>query len=139
VPAVHPTPVQTTPVSRGELRSFAFTVGAAFAVLALVAAVRGRLTVMSLFGVVAIVLTLGGYLAPERLGTPYRVWMAFALALSRVTTPLFMGVVYFVVLTPIGLVLRLVGRRPLRRFPRGASAWVRRKDGARRSDLRRQF
>jgi uncharacterized membrane protein len=132
-------PMQTTPVTRGELRSFAFTVGAAFAVLALVAAVRGRLTVMSLFGIVALALTLGGYLAPERLGTPYRAWMAFALALSRVTTPLMMGVVYFAVLTPIGLALRLVGRRPLRHVPRGASAWVRRSEGRRRGDMRRQF
>jgi hypothetical protein len=129
----------STPVTRGELRSFGYSVGAAFAVLALVAAVRGRLTVMSLFGVVALVLALGGYVAPARLGAPYRAWMAFALALSRVTTPLFLGVVYFAVFTPLGVVLRLLGRRPLRRIPRDSSAWVRRNDGARRSDLRRQF
>jgi len=132
-------PSTTSPVTRGELRSFALTVGTAFLALALLAAWRGRPTAVGWFGVLGLTLVAGGLLAPARLVLAYRAWMAFALALSRVTTPLFMGVLYFLVLTPIGFVLRLVGRRPLRPPARGTSAWVRRSDDARRSDMRRQF
>ena len=37
----------------------------------------------------------------------YRGWMRFGLLLSRVTTPLILGIVFFLVITPIGLVRRL--------------------------------
>jgi dihydrodipicolinate synthase/N-acetylneuraminate lyase len=77
--------------------------------------------------------------APRALAGVERAWMTLALALSRVTTPLFMGLVYLAVLTPIALVLRLLGRAPLRPPAPGASAWVERPPDARRSDLRRQF
>jgi Saxitoxin biosynthesis operon protein SxtJ len=128
-----------TPVTRGELRSFGLTVGAAFVALSLVATWRARHLTAALFATVGALLVGFGMLAPIELGSVYRAWMGLALALSRVTTPIFMGVVYFVVLTPVGLLLRLFGRRPLR-APRSAeSAWVDRAPEARRSDMRRQF
>jgi hypothetical protein len=65
--------------------------------------------------------------------------MRTALAISKVTTPVFMGIVYFALLTPLGLVLRLVGHRPLARRRGPATYWLERPAGARRSDLRRQF
>ena len=52
-------------------------------------------------------------LIPTLLGPVNRAWMGLAHLISKVTTPIFMGVVYFVVLTPIGLGMRLAGRRPL--------------------------
>ena len=124
--------------STRELRHFAFTVGAAFALLALLAWWRGRGAALVL-AVPGALLVVAGALAPARLGGVHRAWMALALAISRVTTPLFMAVVYFVVLTPVGLVMRLCGRRPLGRARHGESAWVERAEGARRGDLRRQF
>jgi hypothetical protein len=39
--------------------------------------------------------------------------MKLAHALSKVTTPIFMGIVYFVVLTPIGFIRRSFGGNPL--------------------------
>jgi hypothetical protein len=65
--------------------------------------------------------------------------MAFALAISKVTTPVVMGVLYFVVITPAGVVARLFGHNALTRARTPASAWVRRDPGARRGDLERQF
>ena len=65
--------------------------------------------------------------------------MALALAMSRVTTPIFMAVIYYAVLTPFGLAMRVVGRRPLARRRDAESFWIDRAPNARRSDLRRQF
>lgn len=127
------------PPTRRELRSFALTVGAAFVLLAAFLAWRGRLTAALVLGTLGGLLALAGLLIPARLGGVHRAWMTMALAISRVTTPLFMGIVYFGLLTPIALVLRVLGRAPLRQ-PRDVKTWWRdRPPGARRSDLRRQF
>jgi saxitoxin biosynthesis operon SxtJ-like protein len=86
-----------------------------------------------------IALVVAGAVAPGRLRPVYGAWMAMALAISKVTTPVLMGIVYFGMLTPIGLVMRLVGRRVLGRPAGAATYWVDRPAAARRSDLRRQF
>jgi hypothetical protein len=126
-------------LSASEGRRFAFTVGAAFLVLAAVAAWRGRTTVPVVLASTGVVLLLCGVAIPSRLGPLYRAWMGLALAISKVTTPIFMGVVYFVVLTPTAFLKRAFGARfaPDRR---ASSFWVTRPEGAaRRGDLERQF
>jgi hypothetical protein len=125
--------------TRRELRGFAWSVGGAFLVLAAVAAWRGRTVPALAVGGVGAALLLTGGLAPARLPIVYRAWMRMALAISAVTTPLLMGVVYFGVLTPLAFATRLLGWRTFG-VPRGAAtAWVDRAPDARRSDLRRQF
>ena len=127
------------PVSARELRRFALTVGGAFLALAAAGAWRHRPLVAGVCAPLAVVLLGAGLTIPGRLGPVYHAWMGLAHAISRVTTPVFLGVVYFGVFTPFGFVMRLTGRRPLTR-PRGAATfWVERAPGARRSDLRRQF
>jgi hypothetical protein len=67
--------------------------------------------------------------------------MALALAMSKVTTPIFMGIVYFLVLTPTVPGHRLLGYDPLRKSDTGFRYfWMpRARRGAGGSDLRRQF
>ena len=63
-----------------------------------------------------------GLLAPMSLGPVYRVWMRFGLLLNRVTTPIIMGLVFFIAITPLGFVRRLFGRDSLaRRFDQSES------------------
>jgi hypothetical protein len=64
--------------------------------------------------------------------------MGVSVALSKVTTPVFMSAVYFVVFTPAAAVMRLLGRNPLARQRRKATFWVTRAGGP-RSDMDRQF
>ena len=127
-------PARLTPA---EGRKFAFTLTAAFGVLAGVGWWRGSERGALVFGAIAGAFALGGLLVPGRLGPVYRAWMGFALALSKVTTPIFMGIVYFLVITPIAVIRRAVGGNPLR-AQRGASGWVDRHQ-APRGDLTRQF
>jgi len=129
-------PARLTPE---EGRRFGLSVGAAFLVLAALMWWRGRTAGLIAFGTVGALLLIAGLAVPGRLGPVYRAWMGVALLLSKVTTPIFMGVVYFLVLTPTGFVLRLLGRHPLGGPDRADSAWVRRPPGQRRSDLLRQF
>ena len=129
----------SAPPSARELRAFAWSVGGAFAAIGAVGAWRGRPTLGVALGAVGVALWLAAVAAPARLATPYALWMRLALAMSAVTTPVLMAVVYFAVLTPLAVLMRLAGRRPIG-VPRSApTAWVERPATERRSDLRRQF
>ena len=52
---------------------------------------------------------LGGWalLLPDSLKPVYHGWMRFGLLLSKVTTPIIMGAVFFIVIAPVALVLRI--------------------------------
>lgn len=127
-------------LSPAEGRKFAFPVGTAFLVLGGIVWWRGHTPVAITFASLTTLLYLAGLFVPGKLGPIYRAWMGFALLLSKVTTPIFMGVTYFLVLTPTGLVMRLLGRNPVVRVASDGSFWVSRPEGSkRRSDLKRQF
>jgi O-antigen/teichoic acid export membrane protein len=65
--------------------------------------------------VLAAILAVWGLAAPKSLGPVYRGWMRFGLAISRVTTPLILTLVFFLVFTPAGLIMRLTGHDPMQR------------------------
>lgn len=122
-----------------EGRRFAFTVGGAFAVLGMVAWWRDNLVLTSVFGALAVLLGLSGLAAPQALGPLQRGWMGLAHLISKITTPIFMGVIYLLVISPIGLAMSLVGKRPLRPLKGATTYWRTRAEGAERGDLTRQF
>jgi hypothetical protein len=114
-------------------------VGAAFLVLAAVTWWRGHHRVSATMGSVGGTLLVAGMVVPGKLDPVYRAWMGLAHAISRVTTPILMGVVYFIVLAPIAFVMRVFGYDPLRQRRRASSGWQSREPDARRGDLSRQF
>jgi hypothetical protein len=61
------------------------------------------------------VLGAWGLVAPESLRPVYRGWMKFGLMLSRITTPIIMGLVFYLVVTPFGLVRRVFGKDAMAR------------------------
>lgn len=122
-----------------EGRRFGLTVGGAFWVFAAISLWRGHEIVPMVLGGLGGALVLGGLIVPGRMGPVYDRWMALAVAISKVTTPIFMGLVYYLVLTPTGLVMRLFGHRPLRAKPVDDGFWVQREDDDTRSNLTRQF
>ena len=121
-----------------EGRKFAFTVGLAFVVLAGISYWRGHQLPPKVLGGLGVLLLVAGALVPGHLGPVQRGWMGLAHVLSKVTTPIFLGVVYFVILTPIGLVMRAFGRRALKHPLQNDSYWVPLRSGG-RSDLTTQF
>jgi hypothetical protein len=133
-------PARLTPA---EGRRFALTVGTAFIVLGGIAWWRGSERVAMGLAALGAVLLLAGLVLPGQLGPVYRAWMGLALLISKVTTPLFMGIVYFLVITPIAFMRRTMGGNPLvHAAPAGDAArtvWNSRAPDNRRSDLTRQF
>ena len=121
-------------------RKFGLTLGIAFGVLTAILWWRDREAVATITAALSVSLILAGLLFPTRLGPIERGWMAFAHAISKVTTPIFMGIVYYVAIAPIGLVMRATGRNPMKRSESANGFWIERKQGAdARSDMHRQF
>ena len=65
-----------------------------------------------------------------------RAWMRFGALLHRIVSPVAMGLIFFVVFTPVGIVMRLAGRDIMyRRFEPGRrSYWVPREPPGPRED-----
>ena len=129
----------STRLNATQGRKFGLTVGIAFGVLAAIALWRGHERLAVGFGVAAGLLLMGGLLAPTWLLPVERAWMAFAHALSRITTPIFMSIVYFLVIMPTGLAMRLFGRNPIVPREDGGSFWFRRGVGERRGTMHNHF
>jgi len=56
-----------------------------------------------------------GLAAPMSLQPVYRLWMKLGLLLSRITTPIILGIVFYLLIWPMGLVMRIFGRDPMAR------------------------
>ena len=52
---------------------------------------------------------------PACLRPIYQGWMRFGLLLSKITTPIILGIVFYLVITPISLVWRAQAKDPMRR------------------------
>lgn len=61
------------------------------------------------------VLIAMGLIAPLALQPIYKGWMRFGLILNKITSPLIMSLVFFTVITPFGLVRRLLSHDPMSR------------------------
>ena len=129
-----------TRLTAAEGRRFGLTVGIAFLVFAVIAWWRAHPTVATVLGSIGGALALAGLLIPTRLGPVERAWMALAHAISKVTTPIVMGVMYLLVLTPVGFLRCKFGGNPLVHGVDRQSFWQSRPENARRSaSMSRQF
>ena len=93
-------------------RSFGGVFTVVFAAVGLLPLIRGgEIRVWAL--IVAAVFFAAALLSPGLLAPLNRLWFKFGMLLHRVVSPLVMGMLFYVVVTPTGLVMRLLGKRPL--------------------------
>ena len=79
-------------------------------------------------------------LFPKMLTPLYKVWMAFGHVLGWINARIILALVFFVVVMPIGLVMRLFGKDFLRmRKNRSGSYWVKRDRELTPQSMRDQF
>jgi hypothetical protein len=102
-------------------RSFGRGVGGMLVLLAAYEAWRGRMTLAPVVGAAGLLLLVLSAAAPALLTWPSRAWWALARVLAWINTRLLLTAFFVVVLTPIGLVLRMLGRDPLQRRATGSS------------------
>jgi len=128
-------------VKAGSDRSFGLVFAGVFVVIALFPLLGGRpvrLWSLMIAGVfVGVAVLRPGLLAPAN-----RLWLAFGLLLHRVTSPLVLGLLFFLVFTPMGLLMRVRRKDPLRLRWDGSvpSYWIpRHPPGPEPDTMRNQF
>jgi len=105
----------THTTTRQQLRSFGLLVGGIFGLIGLWPMVWRHQSPRLWAVTLAVILVLPALVAPRILAPAYRVWMKLAEVLAWINTRILLGLVFFAVVTPIGLVMRLLGRDPMRR------------------------
>ena len=129
---------QTRPPSD---RRFGLVLAAVFAVIALWPLINAA---PPRWWALAIAAVLGGLGAvyPGLLATPNRLWMRFGALLGAIVSPIVMGIMFYIVLTPVAWVMRLAGRDALSLKTDAAadSYWVERTGaGSAPHSMRNQF
>ena len=119
-----------------------FGLGAALVLAAVVGVICWRATIPKP-AAVALLTGLAGAAVlalarPAAFRGPYRLGMRVSHGLGRIVAPLLLGVIFFLVLTPLGLLLRLLGKDllRLRRDPAARSYW---QPAPEASDLTKMF
>jgi len=74
---------------------------------------RDHPTRAAVVAAIAVLVVLIAQLLPGIWIRFFRVWMKFAEALSWVMTRIILSVFFFLILTPIGLLMRVIGKRPM--------------------------
>jgi hypothetical protein len=125
----------------GSNRAFGIVFAVVFAIITLWPLLSGRAPRLWA-AVIAGIFLAAALFAPKILSPLNRAWFRLGLALHRVVNPVVMAVIYYGTVVPIGLILRLRGKDPLR-LKRDADAttyWISRDPpGPPRGSMTRQF
>ncbi len=137
-PLAEPSPDDGLP--KPKLRRFGLTIGLAFLVLGALLQFRHR-AVGRPFTSLAALLLFFSAIAPGLLRFIYRPWMRIADFLGAISSRVLLSVIFFLVVTPIGLIQRLLGKRPVDlRFRTGdATYWQKRAATSAPADYEKQF
>jgi hypothetical protein len=115
-------------VSNKQARNTALIVSGVLLLIAAWNYYRGRMTVVAILGSVGLVLLVMGLFLPAVARRFHVAWMKLAGILGYVNSRILLFLLYYLLITPYGIVSKLVGRDPLNR--RGAARttyWLPRK------------
>jgi hypothetical protein len=78
-------------------------------------------------------------IANSKILTPLnRIWFKFGLFLGKIISPIIMGIIFFLVVTPIGLIMRLFGKDVINlKFDSNKSYWIEKTEP--KSNMKNQF
>lgn len=65
--------------------------------------------------VIAVILWTLAILSPSNLNPIYKFWARVGLFMGKIMTPLWMGLVFYIAVMPMGLIMRLFGHDPMHR------------------------
>jgi len=125
----------------GSERAFGLVFALVFVVIALWPLTKGAAPQLWAFAVAAAIAVVA-FVWPRLLAAPHRAWFRLGLVLHRIISPIMLAFLFFCSVTPLGLLMRFVGKTPLQLgFDRNArSYWIERQPpGPAPETFRRQF
>ena len=96
----------------------------------------GELRIWSL--IISIILLILGFFNSKILAPLNKIWFKFGIFLGKIISPLIMGIIFFLVVTPIGLIMRLLGKDVLNlKYNKNKSYWI--EKNVPKSKMKNQF
>jgi hypothetical protein len=121
----------------GSNRSFGIVFFFVFLLIAVYPLIKNQDIRLWSLTVSVVFLTLGIFNS-KILNPLNKLWFKFGIFLGKIVSPLIMGIIFFLVVTPIGLLMRLLGKDLLNlKFNNNKSYWID-KDGP-KSKMKNQF
>jgi saxitoxin biosynthesis operon SxtJ-like protein len=140
-PGLHEDFTREEQVKGSSDRAFGLTFAAVFVLFSVWPLVRHRPMRLWALGVAAIFLAVA-LLQPRLLGPLNRLWLRFGMVMQRVVTLAVMTLLFYATVTPVALLLRLLGKDVLNLKLDGAAStyWIeRRPRGPAPDTMRHQF
>jgi len=132
---------ESNDVRMGSERSFGLVFASFFAIVAFYPLIHSAVPRWWALAHAVVLLALS-YASPAVFRIPNRIWFRFGLLLAAIVGPVAIAVVYAVAIVPVGLLMRLSGKDPLRLKlePAAKSYWIERTPpGPDPKDLPNQF
>ena len=96
----------------------------------------GEVRIWSL--IISIIFLILGLLNSKILAPLNKIWFKFGILLGKIVSPLIMGIIFFLVVTPIGFIMRLLGKDVLNlKYNKNKSYWIEKKGP--KSKMKNQF
>lgn len=128
-------------VTAGSERGFGIVFFVVFLIIGLWPMLSGGAPRLWSLGIAAVFLPIA-LIRPGLLSPLNRVWFLFGLLLHTIVTPVIMGLLFFLTVTPTGIIMRLMGKDPLHRRldPEAKTYWIERNPpGPDPQSMRNQF
>ena len=118
-------------------RSFGIVFFVVFLLIALYPLIyAGEIRIWSL--IISLIFLILGLLNSKILAPLNKIWFKFGILLGKIVSPLIMGIIFFLVVTPIGFIMRLLGKDVLNlKYNKNKSYWIE-KNGP-KSKMKNQF
>lgn len=65
--------------------------------------------------VISVVLIIWALAAPQSMSFLYKAWMKFGLVAGWINTRIILGIVFYIIITPVGFLMRILGKNPLKK------------------------
>ena len=91
-------------------KSFGILFSSVFGSISIYAYINNNLIMAVILAVFTSILIFITMISPKVLVTANRLWMNFGLLLGRLISPIVIGVIFFILITPVAILLRLTGR-----------------------------
>ena len=95
------------------LRNFGFLMAGVLILIAAIPVIKGNPPTWWAASI-GVLFFVSGAIAPRILDMPFRAWMKLGHVLGYINTRIILGLTFFFVLTPIGIVLRILGISQIR-------------------------
>ena len=90
------------------------------------------------FVIISLIFLVLGLLNSKILTPLNKLWFRFGIFLGRIISPIIMGIIFFLVVTPTGLIMRVFGKDLLNlKYNKNKSYWI--KKNGQKSKMKNQF